>query len=172
MSEERIHVYEGLFLFPQAMTANLQGAVDEIKELLKRSDAELLAMQKWDERRLAYEIKGHKRGVYFLAYFRVPATKLITLERDCNLSENLLRSMITRADHVTPEQIEACNRERELADEIRLRSEHAEKAAAAVRAPSPERANRQSFASNGETLRALERKVRGGADTGNRRPVP
>jgi small subunit ribosomal protein S6 len=125
MADQHMNTYEGLFLFQQAATANLQGAIDHIQELLKRADADVLSLRKWEERRLAYEIKGNKRGVYFLVYFKAAPTRLVGLERDCNLSEQLLRSMILRADHVRPEEIEAADGRAQLADEIRLRSEQA-----------------------------------------------
>ena len=86
------NIYEGLFLFPQAATANLQAAVDHVSEILRRADAEVVSLATWDERRLAYEIKGNKRGVYVLAYFRVDTEKLTGIERDCNLSEQILRA--------------------------------------------------------------------------------
>lgn len=121
MSEARINTYEGMFLFPQAVTANLQDAVDHIKSILDRGEAEILSFRKWDERRLAYEIKGNKRGVYFLTYFKAPADKLRIIERDCNLSEQMLRAMIVRAEHLPQEQIEAAEGMKELADEIELR---------------------------------------------------
>ncbi len=125
MSEIRINVYEGLFLFPQSQTADLQGALDQLQEILKRAKAEILSLRKWEERRLAYEIKGNKRGLYFLVYFRVRADALVGIERDCNLSELLLRFMIVRADDVTQEKIEAAEGRAQLADEITLRASQA-----------------------------------------------
>jgi small subunit ribosomal protein S6 len=122
MSNVRTYQYEGLFLFPQSATADMQGAVDHVMELLHRASAEIIAFKKWDERRLAYEIKGNKRGLYFLVYFKSRADKLAGLERDCNLSEKLLRAMITRADHVTPEMMAAAEGRAQLADEIKLRA--------------------------------------------------
>lgn len=123
MTTENPNPYEGMFLFPQTAATNLQAAVDHVKMLLDRAGAQIISMRKWDERRLAYEIKGNKRGVYFLVYFRVAGSKLAFLERDCNLSEELLRVMITRADHIPLEQMEAVDGQAELADEIRLRRE-------------------------------------------------
>jgi len=133
MPETRINTYEVMFLFPQAASGDLQSAVDHIDELLRRCGAEILAMSKWDERRLAYEIKGNKRGIYFHAYIRADASKMIGFERDCNLSEQLLRFMVLRADNVLPEAITAAEGREKLADEIKLRRERpAEAAAAAV----------------------------------------
>ena len=121
MAETRTYAYEGMFLFPQTVSADLQSAADHILEILSKGSAELISMCKWDERRLAYDIKGNKRGVYFLVYFKCDAQKLAAIERDARLSEKLLRSMITRADHVTPEQMAAMEGRQKLADEIALR---------------------------------------------------
>lgn len=130
MSDIETYPYEAMFLFPPAAGANLQAAVDHINEILSRANAEVISLRKWDERRLAYEIKGNKRGIYFLVYFRAASDKLTGIERDCNLSEKLLRSLVTRADHVTAEQMQAAEGRDELADEIKLRGEEEAKAAA------------------------------------------
>ena len=122
MPHDRTYTYEGLFLYPQAAVADLQGAHDHIIDILKHAGAEIISMKKWDERRLAYEIRGNKRGLYFLVYFKVKGAKLTQIERDCNLSEKLLRGMITRADHITPEMMQAAEGRAQLADEIKLRA--------------------------------------------------
>lgn len=123
--EERISAYEGLFLFPQTQTADLQAAADLLRAILDKAGAELISLQKWDERRLAYEIAGNKRGVYFLVYFMARHDAFRGIERSCNLSERILRFLIVRADQLTREQMEAFDRTAELADEIKLRAERA-----------------------------------------------
>jgi small subunit ribosomal protein S6 len=80
-------------------------------------------MKKWDERRLAYEVRGQKRGLYILAYFKAPGAQLSHIERDCNLSEKILRAMILRADHLSDEQMTAHDGRKELALEAKMRAE-------------------------------------------------
>ena len=123
MTEQRISTYEGMFLFPQSAGSDLGGAVSHIESILERADAELLAICKWDERRLAYDIKGNKRGLYLLTYFKSDRSKIASIERDCNLSEMLLRAMVVRAEHIPTEEIEAANGRQALEDEIKLRAE-------------------------------------------------
>ena len=123
MSNERIRTYEGMFLFPQSATANLQEAADHVKAILDRCGATIVSFRKWDDRRLAYEVQGNKRGVYFLAYFTAPTSALTEIERRCNLSEELLRMMITSAEHIPAEIIEANEGQEDLAAEIKLRGE-------------------------------------------------
>ena len=60
--------YEGLFLLPQSAGSDLGGAAELVKGLLDKVNAEIISFKKWDERRLAYKIKGNKRGLYFLCY--------------------------------------------------------------------------------------------------------
>ena len=126
MTEARINMYEGMFLFPQTATADMAAAVAHIESILSRADAELVSICKWDERRLAYDIKGNKRGLYFLTYFRADRSRISSIERDCNLSEELLRAMVVRADQVPAEEIEAADGREALADEIKLRAERGE----------------------------------------------
>ena len=123
MSKIRTNTYEGLFLFPASVGNDLQSAAEHVKELLARADAQIISFAKWDERRLAYDIQGNKRGIYFLTYFTAAADQIANIEKGCNLSEKLLRGMVTRADHVTEEQIEAADGQTALADEIKLRAE-------------------------------------------------
>ena len=129
MADEQRNIYEGMFLFPQSAGGGLQDALDHLNEIFARAEAEVVSLGKWDERRLAYEIKGNKRGVYFLAYLRIAPTGITSLERDCNLSEQILRAMITRADIIPPELIEAAEGREKLAAEIKLRATEAVDAA-------------------------------------------
>ncbi len=141
MTQQRHYYYEGMFLFGQAAVADLGGAVEHVKEILARGHAEIVALRKWDERRLAYEIGGQKRGLYVLAYFKAPNDQLAHIERDCNLSEKIIRAMILRADHLSVEEMQAADGRKELETEIKLRAERpapvATAAAPAADAPAP-----------------------------------
>lgn len=120
--QDRIYTYEGMFLFPQSAVADLQAAADHVTEILNRAGAEIISFKKWDERRLAYEVKGNKRGLYFLVYFKAKGAKVANIERDCSLSEKMLRAMVTRADHLPEDVMKAAEGRQQLADEIKLRA--------------------------------------------------
>ncbi len=129
MPEQQKNYYEGLFLFSQAVSADLQSATDHVKEILQRADVNLVSFRKWDERRLAYEVKGNRRGVFFLVYFEAEGSAIARIDRDCNLSEQVLRAMITRADNMSLEQMQAADGQQQLAEEINFRATEAEEAA-------------------------------------------
>lgn len=107
MPPERSFHYEAMFLIGQSTAADLGSVITHIDELLKRADAKLVSMAKWDERRLAFEIDKQKRGLYIIAYFEAPAQKIAQLDRDCQLSETIMRVLVTRADHLTLEEMKA-----------------------------------------------------------------
>src|SRR6202521_2572100 len=82
------NVYECMFLLDTNKVAgDVSAAAKQLHDLLERNQAEMLASRPWDDRRLAYAIKGHKKGLYYLTFFRTEGKNLVGLERDLALSE-------------------------------------------------------------------------------------
>lgn len=101
--------YEAMFLFDPTFGNSFEKCEAEIRRLMGRAEAELVFCAKWDERRLAYKIKGRKRGVYVLTSFKAASDKIVGLERDAKISEDILRLLVLRADEATCEILEqAC----------------------------------------------------------------
>ena len=101
----RSQTYEGMFLVHSGR--DFQTASQPIVKVLERSEAQVLSIRPWEERRLAYQIKGQKRGLYVLTYFKADPQRIAELERDCRLNEDILRVLILRRDRLTDEQIAA-----------------------------------------------------------------
>ncbi len=97
--------YEGMFLFDPAVSTEWADVEAEINRLLGRAEAELIFSRKWDERRLAYEIKGRRRGLYALTFFRADGGRIASLLRDVELSERVLRLLVLRVDHMTEDEM-------------------------------------------------------------------
>lgn len=98
--------YEAMFLIDPNFGASFEACEGEVKRLMDRAEAEILFCRKWDERRLAYRVKGRKRGVYVLVYFKAAPDKISPLHRDVQISEDVLRVLVLRADGVTEEMME------------------------------------------------------------------
>jgi small subunit ribosomal protein S6 len=64
----------------------------------------MLVSRLWDERRLAFPIKGQRKGTYWLTYFRLESTKLPELKLPCSINENILRVLFLKVD---PQIVEA-----------------------------------------------------------------
>src|SRR5262249_14909575 len=80
------------------VAGDVHKAADQLKGILERNGVEVVASRVWDERRLAYPIKNHKKGLYYLMYFRGEGKNLVNIEKDFALSEVLLRYMILKID--------------------------------------------------------------------------
>ncbi|MGR3175838.1 MAG: 30S ribosomal protein S6 [Candidatus Scalindua sp.] len=96
-----MRLYEGMFIISDTIaSADWEGVVNHIHDLLKNRGAEILDSQKWDERKFAYKLKGHKRGTYLLTYFNAPEDSIVHIKRDLQLSDNVLRSLIVKTDKI------------------------------------------------------------------------
>ena len=87
-------LYEAMFLVDSAAEADWDKINEIIKKILEKAGAEIVSMEKWDERRLAYEIGGKNRGTYILCYFHADGQKIRQIERDAQLSESIMRVLI------------------------------------------------------------------------------
>ncbi|KKN92819.1 hypothetical protein LCGC14_0203460 [marine sediment metagenome] len=104
MAQKR--TYEGMFLMPTGQS-DFEALSQPIHAVLDRAKADLLTIKPWDERRLAYDIDGHKRGMYVLAYFNMDPAHVTEMERDIKLKEGILRALLLRRDSVTDEVLNA-----------------------------------------------------------------
>jgi small subunit ribosomal protein S6 len=101
------NTYEGMFLLDnQAVRADWGRAKGAVTELLAKHGAKVVTARRWDERKLAYAIKGRTRGTYLLAYFESEAQALNTMRRDFDLDERVLRYLLLRAEGVPANELE------------------------------------------------------------------
>ena len=100
-------LYEGMFLVDSSKAgADWDGIIAAIRTILEKAGAEIDSIRKWDERRLAYDIKGKSRGTYILSYFRVDGARIQDIEKSVRLSEKIMRVLILSAERLRPEDIE------------------------------------------------------------------
>ncbi len=100
-------LYEAMFLIDSAKaTADWSGMLEVITKVLEKSGAEIVSMEKWDERELAYEIQKRSRGTYILCYFNADGAKIQEIERNIQLSEQIMRVLILCTDSMNKEDLE------------------------------------------------------------------
>ena len=96
-----MRLYEGMFIISDTVAgADWEAAVKHVEDLLKNRGAEILKSEKWEDRKFAYKLKGHKRGAYLLVYFNAPTDSISPMKRDFELSDNVLRTLIVKVDKV------------------------------------------------------------------------
>jgi small subunit ribosomal protein S6 len=74
------------------------GVPGQIGETISKEGGEMLASRLWSEQKLAYPIAGHRKGTYWLTYFRVDSSKLSVLNRQFQLNDAVLRNMMLVVD--------------------------------------------------------------------------
>lgn len=93
------NVYECMFIFnANAYARNPAAAQKAVEELLESADGEILASRLWNEQKLAYPIKGNRKGAYWLTYFRADASGMTKFNRGCQLNDSILRHLSIRLD--------------------------------------------------------------------------
>jgi len=102
-----MYPYEGMFLVdPTLYTEDAEAVEKTVKGLLEKHGAKIAQFERWDERRLAYEIKGHSRGVYLLTYFEMAGENVDALRRETRIIEPILRQLIIRLEDDIPTYLE------------------------------------------------------------------
>ena len=92
-------VYEGMFILDPAKFSRDPGAAaQQVADLITGHGGTVLAARLWDERKLAYPIKGHKKGIYWLTYFTMPGGNLTALERRCEITDEIIRKLVLKVD--------------------------------------------------------------------------
>ena len=93
------NVYEGMYIFDSTRYGrDAAGVSNQVTELVEKAGGEVLVSRLWEERRLAYTIKGQRKGTYWLTYFRVEGDKLRDMSRQCEISDDILRHLYIKID--------------------------------------------------------------------------
>jgi len=84
----------------QEVRKGWQACKQGIVDLFGKHKAEVVSARRWDERRLAYPIKGQQRATYLLVYFKSEHLAPAAIRRELDFSESVLRHLILRVEEV------------------------------------------------------------------------
>ena len=91
------NVYEFMVLFDSNKYAsNREALIEQLHNTLQKHNCTVLVSRHWDERRLAYPIRHHKKGAYYLVYFQAEGKDIEPLQEDIRLNESILRTLLLR----------------------------------------------------------------------------
>lgn len=87
--------YEIMFVVnPTLDEAAIKKVAEEMKKLLEDNGAKVEQMKDMGQKDLAYEIKKHKKGYYFLINVEAPIKAINEYNRIANVNENIIRSLV------------------------------------------------------------------------------
>lgn len=90
-------IYENIVIFDSALNdEEAEGAVTKIKELITGSGGEVLKVDVWGRRKLAYEIKKQKKGLYVLLLYKTPPETIKKLEDFYRVFDAVIKYMIIK----------------------------------------------------------------------------
>lgn len=72
-------------------------------DFIESNKGEVLDVDVWGKRYLAYEISGHNEAYYIIYNFNILPEYIAEMKRRIQLNQDILRSMIVEAEH--PEDI-------------------------------------------------------------------
>ncbi len=93
------NVYEGMFILDSNQYGRDPGGVSgQIVKMLESAGGSVMVSRLWDERRLAFPIDGHRKGTYWLTYFRLNSQNLAGIQRQCDLNDVIVRNLFLKVD--------------------------------------------------------------------------
>jgi small subunit ribosomal protein S6 len=93
------NVYECMVIFDSNKYAqNPSGLGGTIPDLVAKCGGEVLVSRLWQEQKLAFPIGSHKKGAYWLTYFRLDSLKLSEFNRELRINESVVRSLTLRVE--------------------------------------------------------------------------
>ena len=87
-----------LVLRPDTPDEQVQALLDRATRSIAAAGGQIVKVSPWGRRRLAYQIGQHREGSYFLVLFDAPATAVLELERGLNITEEVMRHLVTRVE--------------------------------------------------------------------------
>ena len=86
--------YECMVIFDANRFArDPQGLAERFQKIINKFGGETLVSRLWNEQKLAYPIRGHRKGTYWLTYMRLDSSKLPDFNRELRINESVLRTL-------------------------------------------------------------------------------
>lgn len=93
---DRLKDYELLYIIsPRVAADDVVNAIERVNALVQSSGGEVVAVDNWGRRRMAYPIKHFFEGTYVLATLRMEPAAAAPLEAALVISSEVLRHLLT-----------------------------------------------------------------------------
>ena len=94
---EKQVLYEGMFLVDSNKFANdSEGVTQAILDVIEKCGGTVVVHRPWQDGKLAYVIEKKRKGVHYLAYFKMPASGMTAFDRACKLNDLIIRQMVIK----------------------------------------------------------------------------
>ena len=90
--------YEIAVLYHPDLEVDLTKAEDRVKKIFTDNGGKVTATDNWGKRKLAYDIKGNEHAVYVFYTVELPPAAVQKVEQTLNITDEVIRFLITRPD--------------------------------------------------------------------------
>ncbi len=91
--------YESIFILdPDIEDEAAQSAIEKIKGIITQGQGEILKVEDWGKRKLAYEVRKKSKGHYVLIHFSGTPALLSELERNYRVMDAVIKFQSVRLD--------------------------------------------------------------------------
>ena len=99
--------YESVLIARQDLgAAQVNTLVSELSEVIKKEGGEVVKIDNWGLKNLAYRIKKNRKGHYVLLNIVAPASAISEYERLIRLNEDVIRYMTVKVEEFNNETAE------------------------------------------------------------------
>ena len=100
---KHMNQYEVMYVIDAALedSARIE-LIDRFSDLVKKNGGEIDRVDEWGKRRLAYAINYKTEGYYVLMYIKAPSELPKELERNFQINDKILRSLVIRYEGEVP----------------------------------------------------------------------
>jgi small subunit ribosomal protein S6 len=89
-----------MVISPEGGDEGFTAAVDRTQQFIKDRGGQILEMDLWGRRRLAYTINRFTEGFYAIARFSFDPQQVRTLESNLDLAEDVIRHLVVKLEEV------------------------------------------------------------------------
>lgn len=92
-----MNMYENMVILNAAISdEEADAAINKIRELITGLGGEVLKVDVWGRRKLSYEIKKQKKGLYVLLIYKAPPATIKKLEDFYKVSDTIIKFMVIK----------------------------------------------------------------------------
>jgi small subunit ribosomal protein S6 len=90
-----------LVIRPDVPEDRVQAILDRSTRTITTAEGQIVKVSPWGRRRLAYPIGPHREGSYHIVLFDAPPAAIGELERGLNITEEVMRHLVTHVERPT-----------------------------------------------------------------------
>lgn len=99
--------YELAILYHPDLEIDLEKASEKVASIVNNNGGKIISEDNWGKRKLAYQIKGHDHAVYVFYTAEIPTQGLKKIEATLNITDEVIRFLITKPDEKAVAKAEA-----------------------------------------------------------------